>query len=99
VDNWKNIANSQNSVRKKSFRGTFSFSIKKRNLIIRVFLYLVGYVIGEKTKGLAIKPHSKSKSHKSVYQPINSLCKAKLADNAPKKVDPFVSNSFLKKSK
>jgi hypothetical protein len=26
VDNWKNISNSQNSVRKKSFGGTFSFS-------------------------------------------------------------------------
>jgi hypothetical protein len=26
VDNWKNITNSQNSVRKKSFKGTFSFS-------------------------------------------------------------------------
>jgi hypothetical protein len=26
VDNWKNITNSQNSVRKKSFAGTFSFS-------------------------------------------------------------------------
>jgi hypothetical protein len=26
VDNWKNITNSQNSVRKKSFGGTFSFS-------------------------------------------------------------------------
>jgi hypothetical protein len=26
VDNWKNITNSQNSVRTKSFGGTFSFS-------------------------------------------------------------------------
>jgi hypothetical protein len=26
VDNWKNITNSHNSVRKKSFGGTFSFS-------------------------------------------------------------------------
>jgi hypothetical protein len=26
VDNWKNMTNSQNSVRKKSFGGTFSFS-------------------------------------------------------------------------
>jgi hypothetical protein len=26
VDNWKNITNSQNSVRKKSFGGTFTFS-------------------------------------------------------------------------
>jgi hypothetical protein len=26
VDNWKNITNSQNSVRKKSFGGTFCFS-------------------------------------------------------------------------
>jgi hypothetical protein len=26
VDNWKNITNSQNSVRKKSFEGTFTFS-------------------------------------------------------------------------
>jgi hypothetical protein len=26
VDNWKNITHSQNSVRKKSFGGTFSFS-------------------------------------------------------------------------
>jgi hypothetical protein len=25
VDNWKNITNSQNSVRKKSFGGTFCF--------------------------------------------------------------------------
>jgi hypothetical protein len=26
VDNWKNITNSKNSVRKKSFGGTFTFS-------------------------------------------------------------------------
>jgi hypothetical protein len=26
VDNWKNISNSQNRVRKKSFGGTFCFS-------------------------------------------------------------------------
>jgi hypothetical protein len=45
VDNWKNITNSQNSVRKKSFRGTFCFSnchiigLDGGNLVLIVFVW------------------------------------------------------------
>jgi hypothetical protein len=40
-DNWKNIANSQNSVRKKSFGGTFSFS----NCHIRIIGLDIGSLV------------------------------------------------------
>jgi hypothetical protein len=40
VDNWKNITKSQNSVRKKSFGGTFCFS---NCHIIRFLVSVHGY--------------------------------------------------------
>jgi hypothetical protein len=47
VDNWKNITNSQNSVRKRRFGGTFSFStchikwLDNGSLVLNVFEYIL----------------------------------------------------------